>query len=419
VNGQAINVSFVDSAWSNNSINVTVFRKNSIASFNDTQFIAFYSADRHMVIAKRNVYEDHWTINTTRFTANTDDAHNIISLIIDGGGYVHLAWDHHNSKLRYCKSVSPLSLELGPEQSMTGELEQKITYPEFYKLKNGNLIFLYRAGESGNGNLVMKSYNLRSKKWKLVQSNLIDGEGIRNAYWQACVDVRGTIHLSWVWRESPDVASNHDLCYAKSDDGGVTWKKSTNERYILPINEATAEYVTRIEQHHELINQTSMTADENGLPFIASYWREDKSDIPQYHIAYLKETKWKIVDLGFRQTGFSLSGGGTKRIPISRPQIVASALGNTSKIALIFRDQERGEKISVAVMDDILKKETIKISDLTSASVGAWEPTLDSEAWKKKQTVYLFVQQVEQIDGEGKTRQPGTPIYVMEWKPFK
>ena len=49
-------------------------------------------------------------------------------------------------------------------------------------------------------------------------------EGKRNAYWQACVGANGAIHLSWVWRESASVESNHDMAYACSKDGGKTWQ---------------------------------------------------------------------------------------------------------------------------------------------------------------------------------------------------
>jgi hypothetical protein len=94
-----------------------------------------------------------------------------------------------------------------------------------------------------------------------LQNNLIDGQNKRNAYWQTCIDEKGTIHVSWVWRETPDVSSNHDMCYACSKDGGITWQKSTGEKYTLPITAATAEYAVRIPQKSELINQTSMATE--------------------------------------------------------------------------------------------------------------------------------------------------------------
>ena len=408
----------VDSGWSNNSVNATVFRKSSIASYRDSQFVAFYSNDKHVIMAKRKLGSDYWIRKKTNLTGNPDDAHNIISIALDGQGYLHVAWSHHNTQLRYTKSKSPLSLEFENEQPMTGSSEEKVTYPEFYRLPNGNLMFLYRDGSSGNGNLILKRYDVLQHKWNNVQENLINGEGKRNAYWQGCVDSKGTIHLSWVWRESPDVASNHDLCYARSYDEGITWQKSTGEKYALPITERSAEYIAKIPQQHELINQTSMTADEFGRPFIASYWRDDDSLIPQYHIAFILDNQWEIKSLSFRLTPFTLSGGGTKRIPISRPQLIVSSRNSKVSAALIFRDEERGSKVSAAVTNN-LPTSTWKIEDLYELPVGQWEPSFDIDLWREKKLMHLFVQKVEQLDSEGTMRQPGTPVYVLEWKPFK
>ncbi|CAN5754751.1 hypothetical protein BH24BAC1_BH24BAC1_09980 [soil metagenome] len=120
---------------------------------------------------------------------------------------------------------------------------------------------------------MINRYDRQEKRWQRGHDILIDGEGQRNAYWQATLDGRGVIHVSWVWRESPDVASNHDLGYARSADGGRTWQMSAGETYALPITAANAEYAHRIPEKSELINQTSMTADAEGRPYIATYWR--------------------------------------------------------------------------------------------------------------------------------------------------
>ena len=332
----------VDSGWAANSVNTTPFRKNSLASYGDTQFVAFYDQQQYVVLGKRKHGTDQWTLKQTPYKGNASDAHNSISIIVDGDGYLHMAWDHHNNPLNYCHSISPGSLVLTPRQSMTGSNEQKLTYPEFYKMPGGNILFFYRNGQSGNGSLVINEYDTRNKEWSQLQTNLIDGEGARNAYWQACTDAMGTIHISWVWRESPDVASNHDLCYARSRDGGRTWEKSTGEIYNLPVNAGSAEYICRIPQKSELINQASMVANESGDPFIATYWKEPGDSVPQYHVIYKAGNKWGVSNLAFRKTGFSLSGMGTKRIPIARPQVIAWQVKKHLNVAVIFRDTERG-----------------------------------------------------------------------------
>jgi hypothetical protein len=340
----------------------------------------------------------------------------MISIMVDGAGYLHVSWDHHNNKLNYCRSVKPGSLEMTERLPMTGNLEEKVTYPEFYNLPSGDLVFFYRDGGSGNGNLVINYYHTKTRQWKQLHQNLVDGEGKRNAYWQACTDKRGRIHISWVWRESPDVASNHDMCYARSDDGGATWVRSTGEQYRLPINAANAEYALRIPQKSELINQTSMYADDKGNPWIASYWRNQQDSVPQYQVVYRQDGRWNSANLGFRKTPFSLSGVGTKAIPISRPQIIVNNNRGTSKILVIFRDKERGSKASAAFTSNVAAGKWL-VTDLTADDLGSWEPSFDTELWKRKKILNLFIQKVEQVDAEGKSALPAQMVKVLEWKP--
>jgi hypothetical protein len=122
----------VADGWAGNSINTVVFRKNSLATFNNTQFISFYDNDGYVVIGKRNLNDSSWQLKRTVYKGNIKDAHNCISIAIDGRGYLHMAWDHHNNSLHYCKSTAPLGLELTAEMPMTGQTENKVSYPEFH-----------------------------------------------------------------------------------------------------------------------------------------------------------------------------------------------------------------------------------------------------------------------------------------------
>ena len=402
--------------WANNSVNTVVFRKNSLVTSGGFQYAAYYDNNQYIVLAKRKTGSKKWEVKQTDLKGDAADAHKSISIIVDGNEYLHLAWGQHNNPLNYAVGKTRGSLEFSPKQNMINEKENKVSYPEFYRMPNGNLLFFYRDGGSGNGNLVLNRYDIKSKKWTRLQDNLIDGQKKRNAYWQITTDVKGTIHISWVWRESPDVASNHDLAYARSLDGGKTWQKSTGENYVLPINAETAEYALKIPQKSELINQTSMFADALGHPFIATYWKEDTNSVPQYHIVYKIGEKWEVSNLGFRKTDFSLSGTGTKQIPISRPQIIAWSKGNIQKVALLFRDQEQGERVSMAITEDISSNQW-RIQNLSDFSVGSWEPSYDTTLWNDKQILNLFVQKTIQVDGEGKADIAPQPVGVIEWKP--
>jgi len=397
--------------WSNNSVNTVKFRKNALTSFKNFQFIAYYDENGTLVLGKRKLNTTHWEIVKTTYKGNVKDAHNSISIAVDGDGYLHVSWDHHDTKLRYAKSKLPLGLDLGNEESMTGIAEQKLTYPEFYNQPNGNLLFFYRSGSSGRGNMVINSYSLKDKKWSQLQTNLLNGENSRSAYWQAKVDQKGVIHLSWVWRESWDVSTNHDLCYARSKDGGITWEKSNGEKYTLPITAASAELAWEIPQKSSLINQTAMTTDAKGNPFIASYWSENT--IPQFQIVYLENGIWKKINTNFRQTPFYLGGGGTKQIPISRPDLLIKEQGGNRYLYLLFRDKERDNKIAVAYTN-LNQGNSWKVMDLTTTPVGEWEPNYDISLWDKEKKLHVFVQNVNQIDGEGIAKTEPTMIRVLE-----
>lgn len=402
-------ISTLGEGWARNSINTVIFRKNALTSDSEHQYAAYYNPDGFVVLAKRKIGSSDWKTYKTQYQGNVRDAHNSISIELNGAGYLHVAWDHHNTKLRYAKTLDPSGLELGPEVAMIGTEENVVSYPEFYRA-NDELFFFYRDGGSGNGNLVINKYEAATGQWQRLQTNLIDGEGQRNAYWQAYVDPKGTIHISWVWRESPDVASNHDMSYAKSTDGGLTWQKSDGTAYELPITQATAEIVQHIPQNSELINQTAMTTNIKGEPYIVSYWRQQGSEVPQFQLIYQDGNKWKTKNLGFRTQTFSLSGMGTKQIPISRPQVLVS---NNNQVHVIFRDAERDNKVSVASNSHPFS-EAWQIKDYSENGYNAWEPTLDPHLWKSQQQLSLLLQKNTQVDGEGLSERASAPVQVLD-----
>lgn len=393
--------------WSNNSVNTVIFRNSALTTFKNWQFTAYYNPEGKMVLAKRNLNSKEWQTVITPYGGNVKDAHNSISIAVDTDGILHVSWDQHDTRLRYAKGKAPFSLELSEEQPMTGNDEAKVTYPEFHNLPNGKLLFFYRSGASGRGNLILKTYDVKTQKWSPLQNNFIDGENQRSAYWQMFVSKKG-IYISWVWRESWDVSTNHDICYAFSADGGQTWEKSTGEKYSLPITKTSAEIAWKVPEKSSLINQTAMTVDMQGNPYIAGYW--DDNGIPQYKVVYLDKGKWNKMDTDFHSKPFTLGGGGTKSIPISRPEILVSK----SMLYLLFRDEERGNKITLASAN--LEKKQWKLTDVINYSVGQWEPNFDKELWKEKSELHIFSQNVSQADGEGLADTEPQAVRVIELK---
>lgn len=423
--GPGVHISRVaDEAWARNSVNTTVFR-HAVVSHGEHQFTAFYDDARRVVLAKRSLGSDEWTRHTTAFTGNADDAHNGINLGLDGDGYLHLAWDHHANPLRYARSVRPMSTEMSEPTAILGRNEKHVTYPQFFTLPDGRLLLLYRDGGSGNGNLVINRYDPATKMWQRLHDNLLDGQGQRNAYWQAAVDPAGGVHLAWVWRETGDVASNHDLAYARSDNAGQTWQTIAGQSYDLPINADTSDYALRIPQNHGLINQTGIAGDAQGRPYIATYFRpleqDDAADpdVPQYWLIHHDGTAWQRQRIGQRTTPFTLGGHGTRRTPMARPQV---AVGGEAPRAVhvVFRDQERGDRVTVAsrrLDDSDAGSSAWTMRDLTDDSFGQWEPAFDHPLWQRQGQLHLFVQKVTQVDAEGLADSTPTPASILQWTP--
>ncbi len=397
--------------WADNSINASNFRQNSITSHGGWQFIAFVDTQERVVLGKRLLGASTWTLQVTPYSVDGTDAHNGATIGVDGDGYLHVSWGHHGDPLNYARSTAPLGLVLTGTLSMIGSLESDVTYPQFYNLPDGRLLFFYRDGGSGNGNMVLNRWDPLTTTWTRLHTTLLDGENTRNAYIQAAVDVNGRVHVSWVWRETGDVVTNHDMGYARSDDAGATWQRTDGSTYSVPITAATSEYAALIAQGSELINQTGMAGDGNGNPYIATYFRAPGGAAPQFWVLHHDGISWTRHQVGTRTLDFTLGGGGTQSIPISRPQVMVTHTYGPV-VHVIFRDDERGAKVTLATATDLFA-ESWQVRDLTVDSVNKWEPTFDRAAWKASEELYINVQEVDQVDDEGLAALPPTPVRVL------
>ena len=406
--------------FSGSSVNVIANLQNAIVTESRTQYAAFYAADSTLVLARRVIGQDAWETSRTQYKGNTADAHHTIAIAVDGAGILHVAWSHHGNALNYTRSVAPGLLELGPQTPMTGAHEDRVTYPAFLRHSSGDLLFTYRDGASGRGNLVLNRYTTASRTWRQIHASLIDGEGQRSAYPSTYIDHKGNIHLAWNWRDSADVATNHDIAYARSADGGQTWTTSTGAALTLPITAATADYALRIPTGRSLMNPPTVTADPDGNPLIADYWTPEGSDIPQYHLLRYHGKAWQVSQVTQRKTPFELKGTATKRPPLSRAAVFArKAWRKPPSVYLVYRDDERAGRITVATCKDVAVPEW-SISEITADTVGAWEPSADPVQWQRFQQVHLLVQPVDQQDGNDRiaATTPATTVSSLIWSPF-
>lgn len=172
----------------------------------DRQFVGFYDAARRLTVAVRSLDERTWTLVPLPRTTGWD-SHNFIALAVDRAGFVHLAADMHCSPLVYFRSRHPLDEPFSDESfeplhRMTGDHEDRVTYPVFLHDDAGDLVFMYRHGASGDGDQIVNRYDAAARAWRrLVDAPLTcgrRGDTTMNAYFEGPIrGPDGWFHLAW------------------------------------------------------------------------------------------------------------------------------------------------------------------------------------------------------------------------------
>ena len=277
------------------------------------QYAAYYDAERRMTVAQRRLDGTRWTI--TRLPSVLGwDSHNYVTMAVDRDGHLHLSGNMHAVPLVYFRTTAPLNAaSLERVASMVGNREGKATYPVFFRTRDGRLVFRYRDGSSGNGDDLFNVYDERTRRWtRLLDRPLLAGEGQRNAY--ASVPEAGPdkrFHMVWVWRETGDCATNHDLSYARSDDL-VHWTDSAGRPLSLPINLKTGEVVDPVPPGGGLLNVNRELGFDNAGRVVLTYHKYDQAGDLQAYAARKEGAAWVIRQVsdwkGYR---WEFSGGGT------------------------------------------------------------------------------------------------------------
>jgi len=277
------------------------------------QFVAYYDAERRMSVAQRSLDSTNWIVTKLPSTLGWD-SHNYLTMALDREGVLHLAGNMHCVPLVYFRSEKLLdAASLRRVEAMTGAREQRVTYPAFLRDRGGRLIFRYRDGRSGSGDDLYNCYDEASRTWRrLLEEPLTGGHGRMNAYCSVpALGPDGHFHMVWVWRDTPDCASNHDLSYARSDDL-LHWTDSVGRPLALPITVETGDIVDPVPPGGGLLNvNRELGFDNAGRPVVTFHKYDPTGDLQVY--AARRETNgWRIVQVsdwkGYR---WEFSGGGS------------------------------------------------------------------------------------------------------------
>jgi len=260
------------------------------------QCVGYYDHEGRMTLALRTLDANEWAFHHLPEMPNLGwSGHKDIVLEFDDDGYLHVSGNMHGSPLIYFRSTRPHDLQslVRVPVMVDSSTERKCTYPRFDRGSELGLVFHYRDGSSGSGNEIYNVYNLSTKTWRrLLDTPLIDGEGKRNAYNGVTKGPDGYFHLSWIWRDTPDCTTNHDLSYARSKDL-LTWETIDGKPIRLPITYDTAGVVVDPVPVNSGFGGGGLGFDGDGRP-ILTYIKFDAEGMTQAYNARWEHGGWKI-----------------------------------------------------------------------------------------------------------------------------
>lgn len=257
-------LNFPDGPWGT-CVNGQTYQQEAVVSFNGRQYAAYFGAGGALCVARRTLPAGPWeVIRFADYTiATPNDTHNVATIgIAPDDGTIHLFFDHHCSPLHYRRSVPGLATRpaevpwtaaaFGPvtDAVESGKPLSVLTYPMQFTSPAGKLQLCYRLGGSGDGDWYLAEYDGGKGAWASV-GMLLHREGTYRTSPSRCAypnsfryDGGGRLHMTWCWRERPqdapfDLRTNHDICYAFSDDAGRTWNDNGG-RLLTQINRSGA-----------------------------------------------------------------------------------------------------------------------------------------------------------------------------------
>jgi len=440
VNDSALN--FPNGAFGT-CINGQTFQQEAVISFNGYQYAGYFADGGTLCVARRQLPNGPW--NTLRFgdyrIAHTD-VHNVVVIgVCRSDGTLHLSFDHHGSPLHYRRSVpgialSPDAFAWGAEcfgktvsALEPGKPLHRVTYPQFLSTPRKTLQLLYRLGSSGNGDWHLAEYNPAENGWEQVgmvfsRAGKYKTSDSRCAYPNPIrYGSDSRLHVTWCWRERPqggpyDLRTNHDLCYAYSDDFGRTWKNNAGE--IIAVlgggQEGVPESITietpgivvqRTRYLWGQMNTTTQFVDSRGRVHVINWQHQqdagsaskDMNTWRYYH--YWRDVSGKWHD---------------NRLPFygRKPQIVLDGAGNAYVVyckgeELNYHGMDHGGQLRIAASREKTgwtDWKTVWASKRTFVG----EPLVDPMRWNNEGTLSVYVQE--------KPEAPGAPsaLYVLDFQ---
>ncbi len=393
---EILEISDIAPAWSAHLCGLPVLITNG-----SHQLVSYYDDTLHLAAALRTLPDGEWSFFRTdvRSDWNTS-SHHAIAAGFDRDGNIHLSGAMHNQPLNYWRTTRPFDLSSFERvDTMVGENETSVTYPQFFTDREGKLYFTFRDGMSGNGNQYINYWDLPARTWRRLP-RLTDGTATgASAYFHNSRPILGPdgyMHVEFVWRASIMAESCFNLCYMRSKDM-LHWENAAGKELTLPVTPETKDVIVE-----ELPQKSGLTNMVHTIGF-------DGQDRPV--ITYHKYSHDKSALFNARFTGHSWDIVKAVELEKKWEFYGAGAIPHMFEISPVF--YEGGELCLLLHSESKCQRILLDSSSLLPLSTGEISPPWKGEAQMPASSFTLYPMSVEWIKDKSSSREGA---YYLRWE---
>lgn len=279
-----------------NTANVASYQQDGLFTHRGRQYTAWYARDGRATVARRRLPRGRWERARLDYRLYDDDSHNAISMTVTpGDDRLHIAFPTHDDAIRYTRTRPGISRARRWRASLFERVRDSLpgaphaprswTYPQFERV-GGRTLLTYRDGTHDAGRQLLLRYG-RGGRWSLL-GRFTDSGGTWSSPYGASTSRYAYLHgftanaarprrleIAFSWRELPAAAcaptaiGNHDIGYAASTDGGLTWRNDAGRLIARtgsddPIAVGDPHVVVPVPIDRGLMNQESQATDSRG-----------------------------------------------------------------------------------------------------------------------------------------------------------
>jgi len=245
---------------------------NKIVRIGNKTHIVYAKGTSHGVYVRTYDHTSGTWSDEVEIAASCYDNHACPTIVADSQGYLYVFYDGHHTTLKWRKSTNPNDASSWSAAEAVPNQADNPAYPSAVVDSNDNIHLIYRNTGTEYLNTYYQKYD--GSSWSNA-TILFEG----NSSYHACyhcslaIDDNDVIHAVAHW-EKIDGDGGEVVGYAKSEDGGNTWKKSDGTTYTLPITRTSVESI----QEGDNIRVDNIAVDNNGHPF---FFVIDRDTSPQ------------------------------------------------------------------------------------------------------------------------------------------